>query len=218
MIRALLFVSTASAFFLASCGSGGGDHATVAGSLTQAQAAGGGYISWKEHRIDDEAMGEVSIRGADGFQMGDLDKDGYLDVVSVHEDSDHIRLAFGSNNPGDWFRLTLAEGREADAAEDVAIGDLNRDGYLDVIAACEKGHLIYFQNIGGKARGWRWERVIVPITTNRGSFIRVFFADFNNDGRLEVVAANKGTGQGESPISWFDVPSDPLDGAGWRER
>jgi hypothetical protein len=34
---------------------------------------------------------------------------------------------------------------------------------------------------------------------------------------LEVVAANKGTGQGESPISWFDVPSDPLDGAGWRE-
>lgn len=223
--RSRLFVLSSVAFLLVSCGSSG--ERTVAQRATTAQSPDGSYIAWAERLIDDEEnAGGVPIRGADGLKMGDLDNDGHPDIVSVHEDSDHVRVAFGAQDPGEWFRLSLAEGDEAGAAEDVTLGDLNGDGFLDAVIACEEGHLLYLQNPGGKVRGFRWERVIPEATKNRGSWIRVFAADFNGDGRLEIVAANKGASEGYdpnqerplTPISWFEVPENPLDGAAWKEH
>ena len=102
---------------------------TVAETPSSAQTAGGEFISWREHRIDDEELsGGVPLRGADGLKMADLDGDGHLDIVSVHEDSDHVRLHFGSDDPDRWASVTLAGGKEAAAAEDIAIGDVNNDG------------------------------------------------------------------------------------------
>jgi len=162
--------------------------------------------------------------------MADLDLDGHLDIVSVHEsDTEYdgvadgmIRISFGTGDPDRWVSVTLAEGPEAGAAEDAAIGDMNGDGYPDVVAAVELAHLIYFENPGGGARTKRWERHIPTVATGRGSFIRVFLADFDGDTRPEVVAANKGdqTGDAETrnTISWFELTGDPLDDASWIEH
>ncbi|MFC2163757.1 FG-GAP repeat domain-containing protein [Acidobacteriota bacterium] len=229
--RAYQFPSVVIFFFLfifltMSCSQSDIEPINVADSLTAAKLANGSYISWKEHIIDDEEASGIPLRGADGLKMADLDKDGHPDVVSVHEDSFHVRIAYGTGNPEQWVLQTLAEGTEVQGAEDVSIGDLNRDGYPDIIVACEREHLIYFQNPGDPVRESRWERVIPKITTNRGSFIRVFFADINADGNLEVVATNKGTGPAESisskppkrEISWFETGTNPLDGDSWKEH
>lgn len=204
----------------------------VASTPTSATAPDGSYISWREHLIDDEALGGVAIRGADGSVMGDLDRDGYLDIVSVHESDTeydgladgHVRIAFGSADPDRWELATLVEGPDAGAAEDAAIGDLNGDGWPDVVAACELGHLVYLENPGTDARSAPWRRVIPPIVAGRGSFIRVFLADFDRDGRPEIVAANKGAqspgldGAEPRPISWFELRGDPLDAESWVEH
>ena len=101
---------------------------------------------------------------------------------------------------------------------------MNGDGYPDVVVACELEHLIYLENPGPRGRAARWERVIPGSTRGRGSYIRVFLADFDDDGRPEVVAANKG-GQNPArgttekhPVSWFAIPDDPLDGDAWVEH
>jgi len=86
----------------------------------------------------------------------------------------------------------------------------------------ELAHLIYFENPGAGAKTDRWERHIPTMSTGRGSFIRVFLADFDEDGQPEVVAANKGdqTGDAEklNTISWFELAGDPLDDASWIEH
>ncbi len=202
----------------------------VAKTATRARSADRRYISWREHLIDDQGVnGGVPIRGADGLELADLDRDGHIDIVSVHEDSHHIRLAFGSADPDEWELVTLAEGPQARAAEDVAIADTDGDGWLDIIVACELAHLIYFRNPAVDIRTGAWKRVIPDVTRDRGSFIRVFFADLDGDGRFEVTAANKGeqlpgiSGYEErrypaKEISWFKLPKDPLDETGWTEH
>ena len=61
------------------------DQVPVGDALTRARAADGSYISWREHLIDDPTESGVPFSGSDGRVMGDIDNDGFEDIVSVHE-------------------------------------------------------------------------------------------------------------------------------------
>ena len=211
----------------------------VGDTLTSAQTADGSYISWKEHLIDDPTLSGVAFSGSDGLVMGDLDRDGFDDVVSVHESDStydstepgetspamgHVRIAFGTSDPEKWVNITLAQGADASAAEDAAIADVNGDGFLDVMVAAELSHLIYLQNPGSDVRSRPWDRVILPMTQGRGSYIRVFLADLSGDGVPEAIAPNKGAQRPtvndyrrSTPASIYQFSGDPLVGSNWME-
>ncbi len=196
----------------------------VSDQLTQ-PTADGTHIQWVEHRVDDELLnGGVPIRGGDGLKLADIDNDGRMDIVSVHEDSHHLRIAFGTYDPDRWTNITVASGGVVGAIEDVAIGDFNGDGKADLVAACEHAHLAYFQNPSA-SRTDPWPYLVLPSSRNRGSWIQVDAADMDGDGRPELLGANKGFDDVvrteetvDLPTSLFRLRGDPLQGDSWHEQ
>ena len=137
----------------------------VGDELTEATASDGRYISWREHLVDDAAVLDFVLSGGDGLVMTDIDKDGFVDIVSVHESDSsydsanftpgfvappegHVRIAFGSADPTQWHNITVAEGLDASAPEDAAVADVNGDGFMDILVAAELSHVLYLQNPG----------------------------------------------------------------------
>jgi len=212
----------------------------ISESMTNALSSDGSYISWQEHIIDDPEIAGFALSGSDGLVMGDVDRDGYEDIVSVHEsDAEYdsasyspgfipppegtVRIAFGSADPTSWFNITIAEGTDAPAPEDAVLVDLNGDDYLDVVVAAEQSHLIYLQNPGANARTTTWPRLILPMTQGRGSYSRVFAADFDGDGIAELTAPNKGAQSPgpqdyarSTPVELYKLNGDPLEGGSWQ--
>ena len=220
------------AWFSAAAGCASPDHvratdAAIAEQHTTARSKDGAYISWTEHLIDGQAVnGGVRLRGGDGLKMADMDNDGHIDIISVHEDSDHLRIAFGGADVHDWTHVTVASGEPVDAIEDVAIGDFNNDGWADIVAACERGHVAYFQNPGQAVRTAPWRATIPTVTRARGSWLRVSASDVDGDGQLEIIAANKGgvdyvtAGAGDKnrgALSILEINGDPADPDAWTE-
>lgn len=202
----------------------------VAMTPSTALAPDGQYISWVEHVIDAEDFnGGIAIRGGDGLAIADLDGDGIEDIVTAQEDSNHLRVAYGTEDPGIWVLRTIAQGTQVGAVEDVAIGDLNQDGSPDLVAACEDAHLIYLENpgTGNETRNSQWRYLIPSVTRNRGAWLRVFVADVNGDGLPDITAANKGGADIVRPgveapangaTSLFLVNANPLDDHAWTEQ
>jgi hypothetical protein len=200
---------------------------SVAETPSTAKASDGRYLHWQEHIIDDQALSGLPLRGADGFEVADFDRDGFLDVAIMYEDSNHLRLAFGSADPDDWELVTLAEGAEVKEIEDGAVGDLNHDGWPDLLVATEGSSLLYLQNPAQDIRSAHWQRINPSGLEGRGSWIRAYLADLNGDGQLEAIAVNKGvtmpSGKGSmdvepTPISWFSIGANPLDPDSWQEQ
>lgn len=129
-----------------------------------------------------------------GLKFGDVNKDGHLDLVIA----DHCQGVFVylGNGKGQWSMVVRGlhppppEGKVVDlyvGSEDVALGDVNGDGHLDIVtgASDHGGVNVYLGN--GTGTEWNRSSKGLPFDTWAN---RVTLADVNKDGALDIVAGH----------------------------
>jgi len=178
---------------------------------TNAKSVDGRYIAWEESLIDIRENRGVKIAGAGRIEIGDLNRDGSIDVVSAHKYSSHIRIAWGMDEASEWSRHYLAEGHDVDGVSDLALADFSGDGWPDIAAACANGRLLYLENPRQSKPGFIWKRTVIEASRRDAGWSRLAAADFDGDGRPEIV----GTAD-DGLVAAFQFDQHPLDGPGWR--
>lgn len=177
---------------------------------------GGSYIYWGDHSGPSSSRRTtVPSRTGIGCAVGDLNFDGFLDLVISNLLEDSVSL-FSGGPDNDYSKreqtLKVKDPRFP------SIADLNKDGFLDLVVPSVKEGLYIFW---GTQQGYSQKNLArLP---GIGTVVQQI-ADLNGDGYLDIVVSNMmdeprhlyhginsyiywGSSEGYSPVRRMDLPS-----------
>ncbi|CAF0906720.1 unnamed protein product [Adineta steineri] len=125
-----------------------------------------------------------------GIVVGHVNNDTYLDIVVSHYWRNAVSIFLGFGN-GTFSSPTNYSTGDPCYPIGVGTGDLNNDGQLDVVVACDKiGGISILLGYGNGTFG---SADVHPINPGVSGARYVAIADFNNDNNLDIVLTNAGT-------------------------
>ena len=130
--------------------------------------------------------GEAANGAADllNVGVGDLNRDGRSDLVSIDNGGTLIRVARGN---GDGTFATLSTRTIPSGADGIVVADFNEDSRLDVAIGVTFGSTVSI--LLGDGAGNLGAPTSFPVAGASGARVRAVM-DFNRDGSLDVVTAN----------------------------
>lgn len=139
--------------------------------------------AWKREMISNREEGVVH-----GIYIGDWDGDGRDEILSAGFSGIHL-YKLGRN--GVWNRTEIAKGDPAPwpkcGSSDVAVGHVGKRRFVAAIEPWHGNQVAIYREAGGV-----WQRHVIDDGIADGHTI--WTADFNGDGRDEVVAGYRGKG------------------------
>lgn len=149
-----------------------------------------------------------------GMEFADLNKDGKTDVAI----GDHCKgvYAFFGDGKGHW--TSASSGLPTIGAEDVAVGDFDHDGCVDIVSVAQGEEGV--RAFKGDCKGVWMESSDGLALTDWGN--SVVLADFNADGHLDIAAAYAagprvwlGNGKGQWTEASVGLPAPEIQGLYW---
>ena len=150
-----------------------------------------------------------------GIDVGDIDRDGDLDLTSsdctTRGSREHNDLYWYENDGAGHFRRRYIWKEDRPGRfERHRLADINRDGWLDVVVVDNQhDSLLWFENPHDPASGALWRKHFVAEGTVRFAY-DVDVADLDGDGDPDVAAA-AGWREGQE-LAWFENNGHPESG------
>ena len=173
----------------------------VAAAGEQLSSDGDDRIKWYANDgsggfgTDNTVVNSSPVDDARAIDVGDLDGDGDVDVVSASSDNSTIAVHENQIDQGSGFVSSTITG-SADDPRSVALGDFENDGDLDVV----------WGEFGGSDVAWAPNQgdgtfgAAVTINGAASNVEDVAVMDVNRNGRLDVVGAERG----EGIVAWYE--------------
>jgi len=179
-----------------------------------AMSATAGNVFWLERNHASGAwsvlqIGDVGVSNhgisSQGYRVADLEPGGRPEIV-INEDPCYYFRIPANPAAGNWPRVTaIAAAFVAD--EEIAAGDIDRDGLLDLISSNgDTGEIRWFENPGDGSGNWTPH--LVATLPNVSFSDRLEVAHINGDGRLDIVVSEE-TGSPSGAETW--ILRQPLD-------
>lgn len=147
----------------------------------------------------------VEHRNSQGYKLGRINpNDPKSQIVLTGGDGVYYLQIPQNPSVGNWSTVKIGSSTSEDL---LAVGDLNGDGWDDVVASdVTNGKTLYwYQN--PKTGAANWTRRTVGTITGWGD--RAEMADINGDGRLDIITASENGSADEAQTFWFETPMDP---------
>ena len=143
---------------------------------------------------------DLTTNGGSGVTIGDFDCDGDLDLAFISWNFSYERVYVFLNPGNGAFRTNPAVKLQGLRIRGIDSGDLNGDGYDDIVIAEEYTSRVYFGGEDGPDAD-------ADIRFDTGNADDVEVHDLDGDGFLDVVFAN--TGVGDKTYVYLGGPGGP---------
>ena len=144
------------------------------------------------HNNGDCSFSDVAVASGVAFSgpgraacFGDYNNDSYLDLYIVNMGASNVMYRNEGNGLFTDVTGELSVGYSG-GGQDVAFGDYNNDGYLDLFFAYRFGGNILYRNNEGQ----NYTNVTIPAGIAGTDGKSAAFGDYNNDGQLDIYVAN----------------------------